>query len=183
MTAESHVVLLRGINVGGRNKVPMAALREHLDHDFARVRSYIQTGNVVLDSDLPAAEIQAHIEHSLPKRFDLDRELIRVLVLDSRAYRSVLAEAPPGFGALPETYRYDVGFYMGVSAAEVEQHIVTNRDVDVVHCGERAFYHRRVTALASRSRVSKIIGTPVYASLTIRNWKTTEALGRLLSGA
>ncbi|MBA2955458.1 DUF1697 domain-containing protein [Nocardioides sp. MAH-18] len=180
MAIESYVVLLRGINVGGRNKVPMAALREHLDPDFARVRSYIQTGNVVLDSDLSAAEIQIHIQHSLPKRFELDLEPIRVLVLDSHAYRSVLAEAPAGFGAQPETYRYDVGFYMGVSAAEVEQHIVTNPEVDAVHCGERAFYHRRVTALASRSRVSKIIGTPVYASLTIRNWKTTEALGRML---
>ena len=180
MAAESYVALLRGINVGGRNKVPMAALRERLDPDFARVHSYIQTGNVVLDSELSAAEIQAHIEHGLPTWFDLDLDLIRVLVLDSRAYRSVLAEAPAGFGAQPETYRYDVGFYMGVSAAEVEQHIVTHPDVDAVHCGERAFYHRRVTALASRSRVSKIIGTPVYASLTIRNWKTSEALGRLL---
>jgi uncharacterized protein (DUF1697 family) len=181
MATGSYVVLLRGINVGGRNKVPMAALRERLDPDFARVRSYIQTGNVVLDTDLSAAEVQAHIERGLPTWFDLDLDLIRVLALDSRAYGSVLADAPAGFGAQPETYRYDVGFYMGVTAAEVEQHIVTNPDVDAVHCGERAFYHRRVAALASRSRVSKIIGTPVYASLTIRNWRTTEALGRLLA--
>jgi uncharacterized protein (DUF1697 family) len=44
----------------------------------------------------------------------------------------------------------------------------------------RAFYHRRVAALASRSRLSKIVGTPVYSSLTIRNWRTTVALAEML---
>jgi uncharacterized protein (DUF1697 family) len=175
-----YVVLLRGINVGGRNKVAMAALRDHLGGDFTAVRSYIQSGNVVLDSDLSAGELAARIERSLPTAFELDSELIRVLVLDRAAYREVVEGAPRGFGADPETYRYDVGFYVGVAAAEVEPHISVNPEVDEVTCGERAFYHRRVAALASRSRVSKIIGTPVYASLTIRNWRTVTTLAEML---
>jgi uncharacterized protein (DUF1697 family) len=52
--------------------------------------------------------------------------------------------------------------------------------VDEVVCGERAFYHRRVAALASRSRMPKIAGTPVYAALTIRNWRTTTTLAQML---
>lgn len=175
-----YVVLLRGINVGGRNKVAMAALREHLDRDFEDVRTYIQTGNVVLETDRPAADVAAHIERSLPTGFALDSDLVRVLVLDPGAFRSVLHDAPAGFGSEPETYRYDVGFYVGVTAADVEPLIPVNPEVDEVACGERAFYHRRVTALASRSRVSKIIGTPVYGSLTIRNWRTVTALGQML---
>lgn len=180
MGRESYVVLFRGINVGGRNKVPMATLREHLDRDFSHVRSYIQTGNVVLDSELSAAEVRAHIEESMPKRFELDLDLIRVGVFDSDTYLAVLDGAPAGFGSRPQKYRYDVGFYLGVTAAEVEPLIPVNPEVDTVVCGDHAFYHRRVTALASRSRVSKIIGTPVYASLTIRNWKTVTALSQLL---
>ena len=180
MGHKTYVVLLRGINVGGRNKVPMAALREHLDPHFAHVRSYIQSGNVVLDSDRSAAEVQAHLEDSLPTRFTLDVDLIRVLVLDADAYRSVLTDAPDGFGSDPETYRYDVGFYLGVGAAEVEPYVRANPDVDTVVCGERAFYHRRVAALASRSWLSRIVGTPIYPSLTLRNWRTTETLGRML---
>ncbi|WP_344154618.1 DUF1697 domain-containing protein [Nocardioides koreensis] len=175
-----YVVLLRGINVGGRNKVAMRALREHLDDHFGNVRTYIQTGNVLLESERPATEVAAHIEQSLPSRFELDSELIRVLVLDSAAFGSVLDQAPPGFGSEPERYRYDVGFYLGVAAADVEPHIPVNPEVDDVSCGDLAFYHRRVTALASRSRVSKIIGTPVYAALTIRNWRTVTALGQML---
>lgn len=175
-----YVVLLRGINVGGRNKVAMPALRDHLDSHFTDVRSYIQTGNVLLSSDLPAVDVAAHIEGSLSTRFDLDSELIRVLVLDSSAFRSILGDAPPGFGSEPEKYRYDVGFYLGVTTSDVEPHVQVHPDVDDVAFGDLAFYHRRVTALASRSRVSRIIGTPVYASLTIRNWRTVTALGEML---
>jgi uncharacterized protein (DUF1697 family) len=178
-----YVVLLRGINVGGRNKVPMAALRERLAGTYDGVQTYIQSGNLLLDSDLGAAGVAAEIEKLLPTAFELDSQLIRALVLDSDAYREVIDGAPRGFGADPEKYRYDVGFYMGVTAAEVEPHIPVNPDVDDVLVGERAFYHRRVAALASRSRVNKIIGTPVYPSLTLRNWRTTTKLGEMLLAA
>jgi uncharacterized protein (DUF1697 family) len=178
-----YVVLLRGINVGGRNKVPMQALRDHLSADSGDVGSYIQSGNLLLDSDLPAVELAARIESGLPTAFDLDSELVRALVLDAAAYREVIDGAPPGFGTDPENYRYDVGFYVGVTAAEVAPYIIVNPDVEETTCGERAFYHRRLTALASRSRLSKIAGTPVYASLTIRNWRTTTALAEMLGAS
>ena len=51
-----YLVLLCGINVGGRNKVPMAALRELLEsHGHTRVSTYIASGNVILSSDQSAA--------------------------------------------------------------------------------------------------------------------------------
>ncbi len=178
-----YVVLLRGINVGGRNKVSMAALRSVLAATYAGVETYIQSGNVLLDSDRTAPDVAADIERLLPTAFELDSQLIRALVLDPDAYREVIADAPSGFGADPATYRYDVGFYMGVTAAEVEPHIPVNPEVDDVLVGERAFYHRRVAALASRSRVNKVIGTPVYPSLTLRNWRTTTTLGEMLAAA
>jgi len=176
----TYLVLFRGINVGGRNKVPMAAVREHLEADFTNVRTYIQSGNVVLDSDLTADEVAAHVDAGLPSAFALDSELVRVLVLDADAYREVVAAAPKGFGAEPDVYRYDVVLYMGVTADEVEPFIVINPEVDEVLIGERAVYHRRITALATRSRLNKIIGSPVYPSLTIRNWNTTLKLAAML---
>ena len=46
-----HIVLLRGVNVGGKNRVPMAELREALtDAGFADVRTLLASGNVVLSS-------------------------------------------------------------------------------------------------------------------------------------
>jgi uncharacterized protein (DUF1697 family) len=176
----TYVVLFRGINVGGRNKVPMGALRDHLAEDFSRVRTYIQSGNVLLDSDLPAAEVTRRIDASLPVKFTLDSDLVRVLVLDAEAFREVVRAAPAGFGSEPDRYRYDVVFYMGVPAAEVEPYIVTNPEVDHALVGERAAYYRRLTAKATRSRLSKIVGSPIYSALTIRNWNTTVKLAAML---
>lgn len=176
----TYVVLFRGINVGGRNKVPMAALRDHLAADFADVRTYIQSGNVLLDSEMPPLEVAANIDAGLPSAFALDSDLVRVLVLDADAFREVVTGAPEGFGTEPERYRYDVLYYMGVTANEVEPYIVVNPDVDEVVVGERAVYHRRLAARATRSRINRIIGSPIYPSLTIRNWNTTLKLAAML---
>ena len=77
-----YLVLLRGINVGGRNKVPMAALRELLEsHGHTKVSTYIASGNVILRSDQSAAAIKRELEEALPKTFTLDSGQIAVLVL------------------------------------------------------------------------------------------------------
>lgn len=111
----------------------------------------------------------------------MDFDLIRVLVCDAAAYRAVVADAPPGFGAQPDKYRYDVWFYVGVTARDVAPHLSVNPDVDDVYAGQSAFYHRRLTALATRSRVARHLhGSPVYASLTVRNWRTTTAIAEML---
>ena len=77
-------------------------------------------------------------------------------------------------------YRYDVFFYMGITAKQVEPHIVVHPEVDTVTVGKRATYHRRIAARASSSRVNKIISSPVYPGITIRNWNTTTKLAALL---
>ena len=60
-----YLVLLRGINVGGRNKVPMAALRELLEtHGHTKVSTYIASGNVILSSDRYVARDQARTRGS-----------------------------------------------------------------------------------------------------------------------
>ena len=80
----TYLVLLRGINVGGKNKVPMAALRTTLEGlGFENVSTYIASGNVFLDSDLTAPKVASKIEAALPKAFKLDAELIKVAVLSA----------------------------------------------------------------------------------------------------
>ena len=47
-----HIILLRGINVSGKNKIQMVALRQLLNElNFQNVQTYIQSGNIVLDSE------------------------------------------------------------------------------------------------------------------------------------
>src|SRR5256885_866085 len=79
---KTFLILLRGTNVGGKNKVSMAELKKCLEGlGFFDVSTFIVSGNVVLTSDRNAGEVAAKIETALPKAFKLDSELIRALVL------------------------------------------------------------------------------------------------------
>src|SRR6476620_1734640 len=141
-----YLVLLRGINVGGRNKVPMATLRELLEsHGHTKVSTYIASGNVILSSDQSAETIKRRLEEALPKTFKLDSELIAVLLL-------------------------------GISAAEVMEVFDPRPGVDEVWPGKGVIYSQRLSAERTKSRLGKIVGSPAYKSMTIRSWATTLAL-------
>jgi uncharacterized protein (DUF1697 family) len=172
-----YLVLLRGINVGGRNKLPMAALRELLEsHGHTEVSTYIASGNVILTSDKSAAAIKRELEEALPQTFKLDSELIAVLVLTRAQLRAVVKGRPKGFGDSPDTYHSDAVFLMGISAAEAMKVFDPRPGVDEVWPGKGVIYSQRLSAQRTKSRLGKIVGTPAYRSMTIRNWATTLAL-------
>ena len=173
----SYLVLLRGINVGGKNKLPMAELRSCLeDLDFENISTYIASGNVFLDSDLSAANVAEKIEAALPKAFKLHAELIRVAVLSKAALEAVVKRRPKGFGDEPTKYHSDAIFLMGIDANEAMAVFSPRDGVDKVWPGKGVIYHQRVSAERTKSRLNRIMSTPVYASATIRSWQTTLAL-------
>ena len=177
----TYLVLLRGINVGGKNKVPMAQLRELLEGlGYSHVSTYIASGNVVLRSDRPAAEIKARIEEALPKAFRLDSELIAVLVLSHKQLKAVIDKKPAGFGEQPGTYHSDAVFLMGVDTKAAMEVFDPREGVDAVWPGDGVVYSQRLSAQRTKSRLNKIMGSPMYKSMTIRNWATTTALLDLL---
>jgi uncharacterized protein (DUF1697 family) len=172
-----YLVLLRGINVGGRNKVPMATLRELLEsHGHTRVSTYIASGNVILSSDQSAAAIKRELEDALPRTFTLDSELVSVLVLTQAQVRAVIGKRPKGFGDHPETYHSDAVFLMDIDAASAMRVFDPRPGVDEVWPGTGVIYSQRLSAERTRSRLSKVMGTPAYKSMTIRSWQTTMAL-------
>ncbi len=173
----SYLVLLRGINVGGKNKVPMPALRKLLeDLGFENVSTYIASGNVFLDSDLSASKVASKIEAALPKAFKLDAELIKVAVLTKAELEAVVKNRPKGLGAEPTKYHSDAVFLMGVDAAEAMAVFSPRDGVDKVWPGKGVIYSQRLSAERTRSRLGRIVGTPPYKSMTIRSWQTTLAL-------
>jgi uncharacterized protein (DUF1697 family) len=177
----AYLVLLRGINVGGKNKVPMAALRTVLeDAGFSNVSTYIASGNVFLDSDLPAAKVAETIEAALPKAFKLDAELIKVAVLSADDLEAVVRQRPKGFGGEPAKFHSDAIFLMGVDAAEAMAVFSPRDGVDRVWPGHGVIYSERLSAQRTKSRLNRIMASPLYKSMTIRSWQTTLALLELM---
>jgi len=179
----TYVVLLRGINVGGKNVVPMAGLRRCLeDLGFASVSTYIASGNALLASDEPADEIRTRIEAGLSRSFKLDSELIRVLVLSRPQLQAVIDNKPNGFGEQPENYHSDAIFLMDIDAAQVMPVFSPREGVDKVWPGDGVIYSQRLSAKRTKSRLNKVMASPLYKSMTIRTWRTTIALLAMLEG-
>ena len=178
---KAYVVLLRGINVGGKNKVPMAALRKLLGElGFSGVATFIASGNVILKSDQPADTIKTRIEKALPRSFKLDSRIVKALVLTRRQLQAVIDSKPRGFGEQPAKYHSDVIFMMGIDARQAMRVFDPREGVDKVWPGDGVIYSQRLSAQRTRSRLSKIVATPAYQDMTIRNWNTTTTLLELL---
>src|SRR5262245_3256016 len=182
--AMTYLVLLRGINVGGRNKLPMAPLRALLeDLGFSNVSTYIASGNVMLGAQLRTDGAKDRIEDALPKRFKLDAALIKVLILTPEQLEAIVSNRPKGFGDEPGKYHSDAVFLMGLDAAETMAVFDPREGVDAVWPGDGVIYSRRLSAQRTKSRLNKALSSPAYRSMTIRSWQTTLTLLELLRAA
>jgi len=180
----TYLVLFRGINVGGKNKLPMAQLKALLtDLGFADVSTYIQSGNAILKSDLKADAIATKIEKALPEHFKLDTSLIRVLVMTRAELEAVVKKRPKGFGDEPGKYHSDAIFLMNVEVAEAMPAFSPKEGGDVVWPGSGLIYSQRLSAQRTKSRLGRIASFPVYKSMTIRSWQTTIRLLDLVKAA
>ncbi|MSP21191.1 MAG: DUF1697 domain-containing protein [Alphaproteobacteria bacterium] len=183
MARKGYLVLLRGINVGGKNKIPMAALKLFLEEQgFSDVTTYIQSGNVVLRSELAAKAVAATIEDGLTKRFALDTAVINILVLTGKQLRATVDNRPKGFGDQPAKYRSDVLFLIDIKADDALKDFAPKEGVDNVWPSGPAIYAQRLSAKRTKSRLNRIMSTPAYKSMTIRNWSTTTKLLEMLEG-
>lgn len=172
-----YITLLRGVNVGGKNKVTMSELKKSLeDLGFSNVSTYIASGNVIFESEKDAEEIRNLIEKVLPLKFKLDDDLIRALVLSREQLQTIIKNKPEGFGEKPDTYHSDAIFLMEKSVDQVIKVFDPREGVDKIWPGNGVIYSQRLSALRTKSRLNKAIGTPEYKFMTIRSWNTVLKL-------
>lgn len=176
----NYIALLRGINVGGNNKVPMALLKKCFEEmGFSDVVTYINSGNVVFRS--PQTDIESltnTIEKALIKTFSLK---IPVVAVSYKELKETVANAPTGFGTKPELYRYDVIFLKStLTPKDAIKDIGIKEGVDEVFAGKYVLYFSRLIEKATQSKMSRIVLLPLYKSITIRNWNTTTKLLALM---
>lgn len=178
----TYVILLRGINVGGKNKIPMAELKQYLEElGFKNVRTYIQSGNVILQSNLNAKMLGEKIETMLPQKFKLDSSIIKVLALTHSQLQAIIDNKPKGFGEQPDKYYCDAIFLMGITNDEAMPIFTPREGVDRIWPGKGVVYSERLGELRVKSRLNKIVGTVPYKSMTIRSWSTTTKLLNILN--
>ena len=168
------IVLLRGVNLAGRNRVAMPQLREALEESgFENVRTYVQSGNVVLSSKAPAKRVGAEVERLIAKRFDLD---IKVVVR-TRAQLAAVARRNPFAKVATNPKLYQVTFLEKAPAAEVVRKVeaAAAGKEQVVHIG-RELYAWHPDGVG-RSKVAALVnGKRLDVTATARNWTTVTRL-------
>ena len=174
----SYVALLRGINVGGRNRVPMAELRDALERAGHRsVRTYIQSGNVVFETDAARGALEADIEAVLEERFGFP---IPVVVRSHRQMRAVVRSAPAGFGASDEHLDDVIFLKAPLTPATLLRSLEPREGVDRCWSGTGVVYFSRLSEKKAQTRLTRIVSMPEYQLMTIRNWRTTTTLLAML---
>jgi uncharacterized protein (DUF1697 family) len=172
----TFIALLRGINVGGNNIIKMADLRDCLQSEgFGNVQTYIQSGNVVLQSDQENLDAILHkIQEALRSSFDYHNP---VVLLHFNELERVINEAPSGYGDDDENYKYDVLFLkQPLTASEAIGEIPVRDNVDLAWEGPGVIYYRRSADHITKSMLNKLPSKPVYQQMTIRNWRTTNKM-------
>lgn len=177
----TYVALLRGINVGGKNKIKMGDLRACMEAlGFEDVRTYIQSGNVIFrTTERDQGALTSQIEGALVENFGFQ---LPVVVRSRHEMEEIVANAPAGFGSEPESYRYDVIFLKEpLTAAEALPVVTMKQGVDQGFAGNGALYFSRLISRATQSRLGQIASTPIYPKITIRNWNTTTRVAKMMA--
>ncbi|MFN8170441.1 MAG: DUF1697 domain-containing protein [Candidatus Nanopelagicales bacterium] len=180
----TYVALLRGVNVGGRNKVPMARLREALlDAGMSGARTYIQSGNIVVDARGSAATVAQQVHDVIEHAFGLTVAVVVVTAdeLDAIVSANPYADEPDHrrvHAIVMPTEPDDAGLAAlaeRVAAAETKAGTHTGDSVTVI--GRVAYLH--TPGGFGTSELAKAVGTgarnPV-AQGTARNWATVTTL-------
>jgi uncharacterized protein (DUF1697 family) len=172
------VVLLRGVNVGKANRVPMAALRALLEaQGFSDVRTLLNSGNAVFRSTARSASTHARaISASLRDRLGVG---VLVVVKSASEIRAVIAESP---FALPESHhsRLLIAFSQGEAAAQgLSALLPMLRPTERLHISANAAYLYCSGGILESKAGSALLGK-LGREVTTRNWATVLKLRALL---
>lgn len=176
-----YALLVRGINVGGKNKVVMAQLRQELaELGLENVETYINSGNIFFDTNM--ARIQ--LVESLQGFFGVHYPFIKSFsLLSQEDYEEELRTLPAWW--FQEMARKDVLFYTeGLDRESVEEklRVLKLRD-EVLHFGKVAVFWGKLSeeTYAKTAYHKQLLKLPFYGNITIRNANTFDKIGQFLN--
>tara|TARA_B100001989_G_scaffold250773_1_gene228538 strand:- start:1432 stop:1971 length:540 start_codon:yes stop_codon:yes gene_type:complete len=176
----TYVALLRGINVGGNNKIDMRELKTSFEQlGFKEVTTYINSGNVIFDTTAKSKkDVIQKIEATIVRDFNLNIPV----VLRSQIEIDNLIEHVPHTWKNDSEYKTDVWFLWDeYRSKETLKLIEKNPAVDKTQYFEGAIIWRVKKADYSKSKMNEVIKTDIYKKLTARNINTVRKIGEIMN--
>ena len=173
--SQTYVALLRGINVGGRNRLSMTQLTDlFAEAGCQRTRTYIQSGNVVFDATAPVATaVASRVSSLLSQRLDLAVPI----VTRSAAEMAQVVAANPFVGPDADTTVLHAAFCLHPPTPAHIAALDPNRSPpDECVAQGRELYLRCPNGLARTKFTTAYLDRTLGTTVTVRNWRTTLTL-------
>ena len=175
-----YVLLLRGINVGGKNKVVMSELKELLRGEgFSDVDSYINSGNLFFASDESVEKIGLKVEKVLEENYEFS---IPFALLSKEDCLEEMAGLPEWWK--DDFARKDILFFSrGTDVSEVIRFVEESEFYNErVYIGKCAVFWAKIDEAEYQKTTyhKKILKQPFYKTITIRNGKTFDKIAEIL---
>lgn len=173
-----YIALLRGINISGKNKLPMPELKEgFIALGYAEVRSHLNSGNLLFSTDETAETVlAADIRAMILEKFALD---IPVHVLAQEELKSLLSQAPDWWDAGDKAVYDNLIFVLPTSTAEEIAAMIgaPTQDLEQVQlCGGVIFWSFDLARHSKANWWKKTAATGIGEHLTIRTANTVRKL-------
>lgn len=162
---KTYIVLLRGINVSGKNKLPMAELQNLLSIlGFSEIQTYIQSGNIVLKSDKKPIEISEEIRRKIELDFNYK---VPVLVKTVKEWQKIINENP--YKEVEEKQQYFT--FLSTIPEKVSIEVDTKQDEFMVI--DNVIYVNAVGGYGKTKLNNNFFEKKLKLIATTRNLKTT----------
>lgn len=170
------VALLRAINVGGNNLLPMATLRAIAERlGSTDVATYVQSGNLVLTDPRRPDEVGTLLRDAIADEVGLH---LAIITRSAGDWARIIADNPfPG--AASDGSRLHVAFLPGAVEQRVREFDASSFAPEAVHTAEREIYLHLPDGIGRSKLAAAIVGGKTAVG-TVRNWNTVLRIEQLL---
>ncbi|WP_284642861.1 DUF1697 domain-containing protein [Paenibacillus silviterrae] len=174
-----YIALLRGINVGGHKKIKMSELKEALEQaGLVRVQTYIQSGNVLFESEETEEVLQARMEQTIREAFGFE---VSIMVRTLEEWRGILAQCPFDTENELAGKRVHAALLTAAPAASaVEALPAWTHPIEKFHINGREIYFQFGEQMQDSKLPNHLM--KLKQPMTLRNWNTMSKLAQLAEG-
>ncbi|PEC22089.1 DUF1697 domain-containing protein [Bacillus cereus] len=174
-----YIALLRGINVGGHKIIKMVELKQMFESiGLTQVKTYIQSGNIVFESEEDISFIKGSIQSEIKNVFDFD---VPVMLRTNEKFINIIKKCPYDANSLLEGESIHVAFLANVlSEKEKNQLLMLKNETEDCYIDENVVY----LFFKNSIRNSKLMNQfqKLHTPATVRNWRTVNKVKVIAEG-
>jgi uncharacterized protein (DUF1697 family) len=174
-----YAALLRGINVGGKNKVSMLELKASIESlDFDSVKTYINSGNVVFSGNKKdARKVETQLEQKLETDFGFP---LKVVVRTKAEIEETIDKVPRDWLVNNNLQRNVIFLRHEIDSPKILEGLNPKEGIDSVAYIPGVLFWAANTSNLTKSTMVKLLSNPIYKNMTIRTLSTVQKIHTMI---